>query len=160
MSFPTLITNRTREDVTEAVRLTSTPYFKLSDVDKEKLNGSLRGAYNATDFNRVTSAMQYLQTWFKATGYDIPVVLKTWNLAEIPSRNQLKQYLDSIKSLRSAIAVLPTTPTAPETMDGFTYSKANDIEQILVDLDELLTKMATAYRHCGAAVCGIGGLIR
>ena len=36
---------------------------------------------------------------------------------------------------------------------------ANNIEQILLDMDEILRKMPAADRHCGVSVCGSKGVI-
>lgn len=162
MSLPvTLVYDRTAADVSEAVRLTSTPYNSLSADDKKKLTGQLKGAYNTVDMTRVNSAVEYLSETLAGYGYDVPVVSATWSVSQIPSVAQLTQYLDNVKNLREAIAVLPNTPNLPDSMASLNYGGANAIEKTLADIDALITKMSATFRHCGVPSCGTtGGLMR
>ena len=105
--------------------------------------------------------MAYVAARLNDAGAFLRLSPKTdWAEGDEPTASQLAYYLQMLHAVRGELATLQTTPVAPDSMDNMTYNEANNIEQILVDIDELLTKMATAYRHCGAAVCGIGGLIR
>ena len=49
---------------------------------------------------------------------------------------------------------MPTTPEAPGSMAGLTYTEANSIEQILLDLDTLLTNAALAWYQSGEIYAG------
>lgn len=128
MSFDisTLITDRTRADV-------------LNQTDK--------GFYNASDLNRVGAAVQYVAERFTAQGYAVAVSSKTdWLASDIPTASELETYRQNIAALRALLAVMPTTPETPDSMAGLTYTEANDIEQILLDLDALLTNAAAWYQ--------------
>lgn len=127
---------------------------------QDVLNKTDKGYYNATDLNRVQSAMEYVADRFRTYGYavtlqDGPV----WDVTDIPTQAQLTVYLTNLTTLRAVLAVLSTTPQVPPDMDELIYTEANDIEKILADIDLLLTKTAAAFRHCGAAVCGGSGLL-
>lgn len=141
MSFDlsTLITDRTRADV-------------AGQTDK--------GFYNASDLNRVGAAVEYIAGRFKALGYACPVtVKKDWLPTDAPTASQMEAYRQDIVTLRSRIAVMASTPEAPASMAGLNYVKANNIEQILADMDFILQNMPAAFRHCGVTVCGSKGVI-
>ena len=130
----TLITDRTAEDVA---------------------NKTAKGFYNASDLNRVGAAVQYVAERFAAQGYTVAVRPKTdWLASDIPTASELETYRQNIAALRGLIAVMPTTPEAPDSMAGLTYTEANDIEQILLDLDALLTNAARAWYQSGEIYAG------
>ena len=121
----TLITDRTAEDVA---------------------NKTAKGFYNASDLNRVEAAVQYVAERFAAQGYTVAVSPKTdWLASDIPTASELETYRQNIATLRALIEVMKSTPETPETMRFLDYSKANDIERILLDLDTLLTNAALAW---------------
>ena len=130
----TLITDRTAEDVA---------------------NKTAKGFYNVSDLNRVGAAVQYVAERFAAQGYTVAVSPKTdWLASDIPTASELETYRQNIASLHGLIAVLKSTPETPETMRFLDYIKANDIEQILLDLDTLLTNAALAWYQSGEIYAG------
>lgn len=129
-----LITDRTRADV------------------ENKTN---KGFYNDSDLNRVGAAVQYVAERFAAQGYAVTVSPKTdWLASDIPTASELETYRQNIASLRALLAVMPTTPEAPDSMRFLDYIKANNIEQILLDLDTLLTNAALAWYQSGEIYAG------
>lgn len=129
-----LITDRTRADV------------------ENKTN---KGFYNASDLNRVGAAVQYVAERFAAQGYTAAVSPKTdWTEKDIPTASELETYRQNIVTLRALLAVMPTTPEAPDSMRFLDYIKANNIEQILLDLDTLLTNAALAWYQSGEIYAG------
>ena len=130
----TLITDRTAEDVA---------------------NKTAKGFYNASDLNRVGAAVQYVAERFAAQGYAVTVSPKTdWLASDIPTASELETYRQNIAALRALLAVMPTTPEAPDSMAGLTYTEANSIERILLDLDTLLTNAALAWYQSGEIYAG------
>ena len=130
----TLITDRTAEDVA---------------------NKTAKGFYNASDLNRVGAAVQYVAERFAAQGYTVTVSPKTdWLASDIPTASELETYRQNIAALRALLAVMPTTPKTPDSMAGLTYTEANDIERILLDLDALLTNAAAAWYQSGEIYAG------
>ena len=129
-----LITDRTRADVE-------------NETDK--------GFYNASDLNRVGAAVEYIAGRFAALGYACPVtVKKDWLTSDAPTASQLETYRQNIVTLRSRIAVMASTPEAPASMAGLHYVKANNIEQILLDLDALITNITKSWYFSGELYAG------
>lgn len=130
----TLVTDRTSEDV--AAR-------------------NAKGTYNAADLNRVGAAVEYIAGRFTAYGYASPVTVKTdWIEENVPTASQMEVYRQNIATLRGTIAVMASTPETPESMAGLNYVRANDIEQILLDLDTLITNMTQAWFFSGDLYTG------
>lgn len=129
-----LITDRTRADV-------------ANQTDK--------GFYNASDLNRVGAAVEYIAGRFAALGYACPVtVKKDWLTSDTPTQRQMETYRQNIVTLRGQIAVMQSTPNAPASMAGLNYVKANDIEQILLDLDALIDKLIKSWYFSGEVYAG------
>lgn len=129
-----LITDRTRADVE-------------NETDK--------GFYNATDLNRVGAAVEYIAGRFTALGYACPVtVKKDWLTTDAPTASQMEAYRQNIVTLRGQITVMQSTPNAPASMAGLDYVKANDIEQILLDLDALIDNLIKSWYFSGEVYAG------
>lgn len=129
-----LITDRTRADV-------------ANQTDK--------GFYNASDLNRVGAAVEYIAGRFAALGYACPVtVKKDWLTSDTPTQRQMETYRQNIVTLRGQIAVMQSTPEAPASMAGLNYVKANNIEQILLDLDALIDKLIKSWYFSGELYAG------
>ena len=129
-----LITDRTRADVE---------------------NQTDKGFYNASDLNRVGAAVEYIAGRFTALGYDCPVtVKKDWLTSDAPTQRQMETYRQNIVTLRGQIAVMASTPEAPASMAGLDYVKANNIEQILLDLDALIDNLINSWYFSGELYAG------
>lgn len=132
----------------------------FTDEEKDYWSGTIKGAYNASDLNRVGEAVLYLQGVITGYGISVTVFPKTdWTEGDAPTSEEQQTYLDNVAAIRSVLFVPQTTPEVPMTMDGFTYTQANNIEKILVNVSKLLDSIPATFRHCGAAVCGGGGLL-
>ena len=113
------------------------------------------GAYGKTDLNRVASAMSYLSQRFASAGYSVPVSSPTdWANGDIPRKDDLDTYLDDLRRIRAALAVMDPTPSAPGSMDYLTWAKANDIEKILVDVDDALGRLLLSPFYSGEIYSG------
>ena len=113
------------------------------------------GAYGKTDLNRVASAMSYLSQRFASAGYSVPVSSPTdWANGDIPTKGDMDTYLDDLRRIRAALAVMDTTPAAPGSMDYLTWAKANDIEKILVDVDDALGRLLLSPFYSGEIYSG------
>lgn len=112
-------------------------------------NKTDKGFYNASDLNRVGAAVEYIAGRFTALGYACPVtVKKDWLTSDAPTASQLETYRQNIVTLRGQIAVMASTPEAPASIAGLNYVKANNIEQILLDLD---ARSSTTSQNHGAS---------
>lgn len=147
----TLITDRTQADVDRVLALSAKGWAGMSPEERAEWSAGLRGAYNASDLNRVQEAMEYLAGIFSSYGYTVALqaMPTTWSDSDIPTEAQMTAYLSNLAALRGVLAVLPTTPATPESMELLTYATANDIERILVDIDLLLNTMGGAFLRAG-----------
>lgn len=174
----TLITDRTEADVARAKALAAKGWDAMTDAEKTEWSGNLKGAYNISDIIRVTAAMEYLTDLLRSYGYNVdyqPVSIThadgttdgTWQETDEPTYSQLEQYRLNVAAVRAVLAMMPTTPDTPARIvassvgatDGLTWSGANDIERILLDVDTIITSMmdvvpqtAQALLYCGFAL--------
>ena len=137
-----LITDRTKSDV---------------------INGTEKGSYNASDLNRVGAAMNYVADRLRAAGYDPHISPKTdWKDGDWMTPTAQAVYLGDLAELRKQFELYEATPEVPprilatgiRTNDGLTYVWANNIEQILVDIDALLTNIAAGWLYSGEIYSG------
>ena len=145
-----LVTDRTQFDVDRVNVLAKKGWANMTEAERSEWSAGLKGAYNCTDLNRVQSAVRYLQDRFANVGYSVDVSdAKTWTLQDVPTQSELSNYLADVRAIRGVLTLFRDTPEAPDTMVGFTYSKANHIEQILLDVDTLLTNMIAGFVYSG-----------
>nr|DAT18869.1 MAG TPA: hypothetical protein [Caudoviricetes sp.] len=151
-----LITNRTQADVDRVATLTArVSAGTATDAEKTEWASDLKGAYNASDLNRVGGAVAYVAERLNGYGYAVTVNPKQdWTGSDIPTAGQMATYLQDVAALRGAIAVMASTPPTPDSASGLTWQEVNDIEKILLDVDELLTRMAAAWFYSGDLYAG------
>lgn len=151
----TLITDRTIEDVNRVRSLCKAGVGNMGGDASAFLNGSLKGAYNYTDLNRVETAVEYVanalvqaQTelenyaqeigiaWdsqysmpYSTTTYSNIVVKKNWALADIPNATAMARYYGNLVLLRDA---LNTVAELPASMNRLDYVGANQIERLFL----------------------------
>lgn len=83
------------------------------------------------------------------SGYDM-----SWNENLIPTKSTMEQYLSNINKLKAQITLLKTTPSSPVSMQLLDWVGANNIEQILFDIEKQLITMASTFVACGPATYG------
>lgn len=151
----TLVTDRTEADVSRYSELRDKGWAAMTTAEKAEWVAGMKGAYNASDLNRVASAMAYLSQRFASAGYSVPVSSPTdWANGDIPRKDDLDTYLDDLRRIRDALAVMDTTPSAPGSMDYLTWAKANDIEKILVDVGDALDRLLLSPFYSGEIYSG------
>lgn len=153
-----LITDRTAADKRRAEYLAGLDYADMTEAEKAEWDSDLKGAYNASDLNRVESAVDYLAgalrdlvAGLKAyaaerdVGWDAifappfdpeemhPETKQDWKAEDIQTPEDMARYLGNVKMLRGSLDY--DTPALPEAMDDLTWQGANAIEQALKDLD-------------------------
>ena len=139
---------------------TLTLYYGLLSLITDRTSADVenetdKGFYNASDLNRVGAAVEYIAARFTALGYRCPVtVKKDWLTSDAPTASQLETYRQNIVTLRGQITVMQSTPETPASMAGLNYVKANNIEQILLDLDALITNITKSWCFSGEVYAG------
>lgn len=155
----TLITDRTQADVDRVLALSAKGWAGMSPEERAEWSAGLKGAYNASDLNRVQEAMEYLAGVFGAYGYAVSLrPMPTWSVGEIPNEEQMAAYLANVTALRAVLDMPSTTPAVPADMALLTYVEANNIEKILVYINELLEALGAAFMRSGMswAYAGVG----
>lgn len=151
----TLVTDRTEADVSRYSELRDKGWAEMTTAERAEWVAGMKWAYNASDLNRIASAMAYLSQRFASAGYSVPVSSPTdWANGDIPTKGDMDTYLDDLRRIRAALAVMDTTPAAPESMDYLTWAKANDIEKILVDVDDALGRLLLSPFYSGEIYSG------
>ena len=150
-----LITDRTQADVDRYMELKTKRLNDMTDAERAEWETFLKGAYNYTDMNRVESAVEYVANRLYENGYIvIPIIKKNWSPTDKPTLNDLKRYMKNIADIRAALSTFETTPEAPTIERKLNFQIANDIEQILIDVDYLISKMMSAYFYSGDLYSG------
>ena len=150
--MPNMITDRSDADVV-AVRALETAIKSGTATEEqvlEYLNGHQKGAYTYADLNRVELAVAYLVGRLWELGYQIPVVMHMdWVVTDKPNEQDFARYFDNVARIRSLVPVFATTPKAPNSVSGFDIYKANALEQILLDVEQILNLIRDAWFYSG-----------
>lgn len=156
----TLVTDRTHSDVERVRELAAKGFAAMTAAEQAEWLAGMKGAYNASDLNRVETALNYLAGRLGAIcGMSIAWSAKTdWAVTDIATASQAAEYRQHIQDIRNALTYPAGTPDAPE-LNRLTYTGANDIERILALCEELIDNIIKAFRYTGAAECATGGLI-
>lgn len=169
--YASLVTDRTEMNVKRLLELKAKNYDSMTDAEKAEWNANMKGAYNATDLNRVSACMEDLVSRLDVMGYAVPGYTRvsiprtdsldpyTWYMTDTPTAAQMEQYRQNVAAVR-AVLVLPSgTESPPDSMLTLDTAGANAIEQILAAIDIILDHIPAAYRHSGVSVCGGKGVI-
>ena len=152
-----LITDRTEQDVETVKQLAEA--IKAGTASEEQvqqyLNVHQKGAYTYEDLNRVEAAVAYVAKRMREYGYlgELQTV-EHWTMEDKPNQLDFERYLGNLARIRAAVTVWPSTPEAPDSANGFTVDKANAIEQILLDVDQILNLIRDAWFFSGDVYLG------
>ena len=125
-----------------------------------------KGAYDYTDLNRVTEAMEFVHARPQAYGYAdsySPVRIRhqdgTEDLRwreddELMNVSLFAAYRANVAALREALPLGADTPETPQSVPEMTWDGANAIEKILQDLDLLLAVVQQSYFYSGEIYAG------
>lgn len=150
-----LITDRSAADVERYLTLRNKGFANLTAAEKTEWLSNMKGAYNYTDLNRVEEAVQYVAEKLRERGYRVDIgTAKTWTMSDLPTMADMNRYLDNVRVIRGAFATLSTTPQVPMSIAGLTYKEANDIEQIIFDVNKLLENMINVWFFSGDLYSG------
>ena len=156
----TLVTDRTQADVERVRELAAKGFAAMTSDERAEWLTGMKGAYNASDLNRVGTALNYLAARLSSIcGKSIAWTAKTdWAVTDIITASQAETYRQQIQDIRDALAYPAGTPDVPQ-LARLTYIGANDIERILALCEDLIVNVAKSFRHTGAAECAAGGLL-
>lgn len=115
--------------------------------------------YDWTDMNRVGEAMDYVANRLRSVGYDVTVTPEAaLKRTDFPTESRMAHYLGDLTALRETLeAVKVTTPAVPPAdteRPWLTVTEANDIEQILLDIEDSIRREQAGYWSSGEICCG------
>ena len=143
-----LIYDRTASDVDRANTIAAKwrgGVFTGTAAELAEWLSGLRGAYNASDMNRVGAAVQYVADRIASYGYAISVSPKTdWTDADIPTPAEMLAYIAEVAKVR-AVLDIANAPQLPSDGEGFTYEEANAIEKVLQLIDETIDRVVNGF---------------
>lgn len=129
------------------------PDMVIDRTKEDVLAQNSKGFYNSYDLNRVEIAVEYIAKLLSEAGYPVTVQTKTnWSKMDFPTETEMQRFLYNIQLLQNRF--FSSLTVAPASMKWISYIEANNIEQILLDLDGMRRKMIEAYRYCGTLDCG------
>ena len=150
-----LITDRTKEDVARALKLSEKGLENMTAAELEEYLAGLKGAYNASDMNRVESAVKYIADRFTVVGMHPEVdVHVLWDRSMYPDPAEMYRYLANIITLRALLTMAEDVPQVPPDMDKLNYEEANDIEKILLAVDDAITRISKSRYYSGDIYAG------
>ena len=147
-----LITDRTQEDVNRVIYLRAKCWQDMTEEEQAEWSTELKGAYNVSDLNRVENAVRYLAEELRKLGYPTNLVIHAeWTKENKPNSEDLKRYFENVAKIRALLpAVYASTPDAPDNdLSKFNHEKANDLEQILLDIEEICGKIVASWFYLG-----------
>lgn len=148
-----LITDRTDADVKAVAAALARIEGGSGTAADIALLSANKGSYNYTDLNRVGNAVQQVAAELAEYGYIVSVTGKTdWTEDDLPQKVDIDAYLADIEAIRSAIPVGKNTPVTPEM--PLNYAKANDIEQILLDVYYMVQNIQKSWYYAGEIYSG------
>ena len=166
----TLIFDRTQADVDRVYalkqKILTGGLTSLTAEEKAEYMGGMRGAYNATDLNRVGQAVSYLADRFTDlpgeleayreekgvaddelyhVPYDPSTVVvspkQNWTVADIPTNSQVQTYHNNLLVLRRQLVLPADAPMVPTSLNNLTFDTANQIEYLLWLVNAALVKV-------------------
>lgn len=152
-----LITDRTQADFERWRTLRDKGFEAMTEEERAEFSGDMKGAYNASDLNRVGGALNYLKDRLTAAGYLLGIEFEAredWEENEIPTAEQFTAYIKAVETIRAALTRKPTTPRTPADVGGLDIQGANDIEKILLDVEDQINKMLSARFYLTDVFCG------
>lgn len=146
-----MITDRTWEDVNRWRLLRNKGLAGMTVDERSEWMNPMKGRYDYTDLNRVEVAVRVISNRVRELGYVHPsLTTKTnWTRDDVPTREDWERYFSNVETLRSVIPVFDTTPDTPVVGQKLNYARANDIEQILVDIDDVAMKIQDSWQYAG-----------
>ncbi len=126
-----------------------------ADVD----NRTEKGHFNASDFNRISSACYELKSLMQQTGYSVEFDLtKVWTMKDYPTKTATQEWLDNVYKVINGYFAYKEWEL-PEDMSAFTWKQANNIEQALKDIEAISAVIRKNTIKAGRMSAG-GSVIR
>lgn len=158
-----LITDRTSWDVERWRVLRDKGWDRMSAAERQEWLGettptpsAAKGMYTHNDLNRVESAVAVLSARLYELGYlNSALTVKTnWKYSDVLKREDMERYYENIAKIRKNCTFYDSTPEAPSINQKLNHERANNIEKILVDIDDITTRIPKSWYYVGDVFAG------
>lgn len=158
-----LITDRTTHDVERWKVLRNKGWDDMTESERKEWMGEImptpsaaKGMYTHNDLNRVESAVQVLSERLTELGYlnDLIEVKTDWTYSDEINRGVMERYYYNVATLRKNSSIYRDTPEAPNLNQNLNYERANNIEKILADIDEITLLIPKSWNYVGEVMSG------
>ncbi|HWQ76861.1 MAG TPA: hypothetical protein VN441_16260 [Syntrophomonas sp.] len=110
-----------------------------------------KGVLNFPDLNRIEIDCKYIADQLNAYGYDLNITVKTdWAITDFPTLAHINRIRGNVDVLLDALYRSPDSP-AIRYWNSLDWTDANALEQNLLNLYNLLQRMASVFLRCGDA---------
>ena len=149
------IVDRSQKDVERWRELQRKGFEQMSPEEKAEWLGPMKGCYGHTDMNRVERAVEALSAQLCEMGYLYHPTVKTdWARWSAPTKTDFERYLGNVAGLREVLPLYRDTPAAPTVEDRLNWSRANDIERILSDVEKMAAGINEIQYRAGEIFAG------
>jgi hypothetical protein len=151
-----LIFTRTQADVARARYLMTQSFFNdMTTEERIEWTGRMIGFYNASDMNRVETAVRWLKEMLLDYGYTIAAVgIKTdWTVTDMPNEIDHTRYLGNVEAFRRYAPWLDYMPL-PDEMRWLDIEGANNIERFLFMINVWIERMRNGFWYSGEVYSG------
>lgn len=124
----------------------------LEDVQRK----NAKGTYNASDMNRVSTAVEMLRPLFLRYGYNVgdPITLRVWEVNDLPRLSEAETFLRNVLALDGHFRYADSMYALPKTIRNITYVDANNVEKFLAAMPDTFERMASAWFYADEPICG------
>lgn len=120
-------------------------------TEADIINNTSKGQYNSEDLNRIETWCKYLAETLKEYGYKLEIATKTnWLDTDRPYNAEMNRIWSNVNTLKNAYF---SFTKMPENFNKIDIDKANKIEKILAEINELIGNMVQTFVYSG-----VGGL--
>lgn len=121
-------------------------------------NNTAKGFYNYTDLNRIEEWCDYISEELNSYNYYNTIIVKTdWTVYDFPTVSEMNRIRNNVNALKEAYYSFTNVPSNLEKM---TIQKANAVEKVLFEINDLIFKMTAEFRKSATFYSGgMEGLI-
>lgn len=135
----TLITDRTKADADYAEALYGKKWTDFAEQEKADFAAGLKGAYKASDLNRVGTALITIRDRLRTHDIDVPAeVREDYAQKEVLDKAVMDAYIESANAVHDAVE--NTAPRPPAGIDDLDWEGANNIEKTILAVDAVLER--------------------
>lgn len=147
-----MIYNRTRQDVSRALKIRQEKVQKFLPLTDEEVNILERGCLTTITLNRIESAQNEIAEQMVQFGFPLPgeIVTKSWATADLFLADDLKRLIANTEAFRVALNLAKQE----EMLQEYNYKTINEIERLLDVASQWVDRLAQSVFYAGDIYSG------